>query len=92
MQTRRQTLNRYTDETNVIYEAAVSLLDQKPLGGRIRLTGVGVTNFLSEEDPPFWKRLEAEADRGNELEDAVDSLRHRYGNGIVRRASTLDLT
>jgi len=92
MQTRRQTLGCYTDETNVIYEAAVSLLDQKPLGGKIRLTGVGVTNLLSEEDPPFWEKLEASEDHGHDLEEATDALRHRYGNGIIRRASTLDLT
>ena len=92
MQTRRQTLGCYTDETNVIYEAAVSLLDQKPLGGKIRLTGVGVTNLLSEEDPPFWEKLEAPEHRGHDLEEATDALRHRYGNGIIRRASILDLT
>ncbi|MBI4773590.1 MAG: DNA polymerase IV [Deltaproteobacteria bacterium] len=92
MQTRRQSLSCYTDETNVIYDAAVSLLDQKPLGGNIRLTGVGVTNFLSEQDPPFWEKFEEREERGHDLEEAVDDLRHRYGNGIIRRASTLDLT
>jgi len=92
IQTRRQTLSCCTDETNVIYEAAVSLLNQKPLGGKIRLTGVGVTNLLSEAAPPFWEKLEARGERGHDLEEAMDDLRHRYGNGIIRRASTLDLT
>ncbi|MDR2892109.1 MAG: DNA polymerase IV [Deltaproteobacteria bacterium] len=47
--TRSKSLAEYTDSTRVIYEVGLRLLEETQLEGKLRLIGLGVSNFESEE-------------------------------------------
>lgn len=90
--TRSVTLDQPTQSTMVVFEAARGLLDALSLERKVRLIGVGVSNFgavqsqLSllggdEPDPRTDGRLDA----------AMDAIRDRFGRNAVSRGLVFDL-
>ena len=82
---RHTTLLRATTSTHVVYGAVAELLDAVDLGPRrVRLLGVTVSGLesgayqLTFDDG--WKPLA--------LDEAVDSIRSRYGRRSIRPAAT----
>jgi DNA polymerase-4 len=86
--TRQQTLDEPTSDARTIYKAAVDLLAKTWDGRPVRLLGVGVSNFTTKVqqatlfDQPNEKR--------ERLDDTLKSLRARFGDGSVKRASEID--
>jgi DNA polymerase-4 len=80
--TRQRTLREPTDLTEPIYRAALELARPEVRGLQIRLLGVTASNLgereqlalFADEDPRRRKAIEA-----------ADTLRRRYGSGVVTR-------
>ncbi len=80
--TRQRTLREPTDLTEPIYRAALELASPEVRGIRVRLLGVTASNLgereqltmFADEDPRRRKAIEA-----------ADTLRRRYGSGVVTR-------
>jgi DNA polymerase-4 len=86
--TRQVTLPQATDQDGAIYEAALGLFEEAWRGGGpVRLLGVGVSGL--EETARQLSLWETDAGEERQLLDALDDLRDRYGEDIVRRASRL---
>ncbi len=82
---RHLTLARATTSTRTVYAAAAGLLDAVELGPRrIRLLGITVSGLVSGAYQltfdDGWKDLA--------LDEAVDTLRARYGRHVIRPAAT----
>ncbi|HUK76481.1 MAG TPA: DNA polymerase IV [Thermoleophilia bacterium] len=82
---RHLTLTRATTSTRTVYAAAAGLLDAVELGPRrIRLLGITVSGLVSGAYQltfdDGWKDLA--------LDEAVDTLRARYGRHVIRPAAT----
>ncbi len=84
--TRRRTLTQVMSEAEVIYELAISLLDDLRLGSHpIRLLGVGVSGLVQDA-----RQLALDDDwRKGALTEAVDRVRRKYGFGVVRPAGAV---
>ena len=88
--TRRVTLHRPTDLAPTIYAHARRLLRRawRP-GAAVRLLGVGVAGLV--ETPAYQLGLfGADDQRWARLSRALDSIRARYGDGAIRRATFLE--
>ncbi|MDO4169360.1 MAG: DNA polymerase IV [Lachnospiraceae bacterium] len=85
----QKTLLTATDITNDIYQAAVELLDEVWKGEPIRLFGVRATNITEESYQlglfDYQKKQKLE-----NMDKAIDSIRNKYGNDAIKRASFLD--
>jgi hypothetical protein len=82
--TRQVTLPQPTDVDDEIYAAAEKLFEGEWRTGRVvRLIGVGVTGL----GPPMRQLSlwDDTSEKQRKLLEAVDKLRDRYGDGIVRR-------
>ncbi len=89
--TRQTTLGYATDQDDVIAQTALQLFeDNWPPGQKVRLLGVGVSGF---EGPirqlSLWEAVPESGTEGR-LQEVVDELRDRFGEGIIRRASELE--
>lgn len=82
--TRQITLPQLTDQDDEIFTAALELLDKnRPARQLVRLLGVGVSGIT----PPnrqlsLW---DSGSEKGRRLQSALDELREKYGEEIVRR-------
>lgn len=83
------TLASPTNSTNLIYETAVRLLKELWDAFPIRLLGLRVTKF----DEPDYQQLSlfdtSDTKKQEKLDQALDSIRDRFGAGAVKRASFL---
>ena len=84
--TRQRTLARPTDLTEPIFEAALSLARPEVRGRRIRLVGVTASGLRHGVQLGLF---EAETERRHRLAEASDSLRRRFGQRAVTRASLI---
>lgn len=85
--TRQRTMPEPTDLTEPIWRAALELARPEIRGRRIRLLGVGASNF---ERPTQIGLFGAAEERRRLAIQASDRLRRRFGDGIVVRARLLD--
>jgi DNA polymerase-4 len=87
--TRQVTLDRPTNLDNQIYAVALVLFEKIwPPGKRVRLLGVGVSNFESQVyQLELWGESETEDEQ--QLQTTLDKLRQRFGSQTVRRGSQL---
>lgn len=98
--TRQITLEQATDDAERIYDAALLLFDRIWQSGQpVRLLGVGVSGFSEPvRQLSLWDVVPDDAQPGDELpleeqerlerlEDALSSLRTRFGDEAVQRGS-----
>lgn len=93
--TRSQTLARRTDETRMIFDVAAQLFQKEALPRRVRLIGVGVSNFravprqlsLFEEDGE--EKSQGETSREKDLDRTIDAIREKFGRGAVLRGPSV---
>jgi DNA polymerase-4 len=87
--TRQMTLPHPTHHDNEIYDAARQLFEKTwPRGRPVRLIGVGISGFEGGAyQAGLWDAKPSEQDQ--KLESALDALRDRFGDRIVRRGSSL---
>ncbi len=95
--TRSRSLGEPTNATQVIYETAVSLLHDLALARKVRLIGVGVSNFGSVQRQlslyeSNYESNQEERKRQARLDQTIDSITERFGRGAVTRSETLQLT
>jgi DNA polymerase-4 len=90
--TRQLSLQAPTSADRDLLRAAAQLLDRQDLPQAVRLIGVGVTGLRDPAEDPARRQLrlfeddDAVEDRRNTaLDSAVDSLRERFGERILRR-------
>jgi DNA polymerase-4 len=87
--TRQITLDSPTHHDTTIYEAALYLFERAwPVGRPVRLIGVGVSGFEHGGQLSLWDSGADEAEQ-ERLESALDKLRDRFGDHIIRRGSNL---
>ncbi len=90
--TRQTTLGQATDLESVICENALALLEKVwKRGQKVRLLGVGMSGLgLPVRQLSLWESSDqGGSERERRLRAAVDSLREKYGEKIVRRGSRL---
>jgi DNA polymerase-4 len=87
--TRSSTLPEPTHSTRIIYDAAVRLLENLKLTAKVRLIGVGVSNFAGGMRQA---RLfpDGFAVKQEKLEEALDRIRGKFGAKAVRRGRIAD--
>ena len=88
---RQTTLESPTDLDDEIFRCALKLFVRNWVKGKpVRLLGVGVSGFSnSARQMNLWEARSGGKD-GGQLQVTLDSLRDRYGDGMIRRASDLD--
>jgi DNA polymerase-4 len=79
--TRRRTLAAPTCVTDTLLREILELWEAEPREGAIRLVGVSTSGFSAQA-----MLFEADDPR---LDEAVDTVRERYGKSALRRGSTL---
>jgi DNA polymerase-4 len=86
--TRQLTLNQPTNLDKEIHAAIIQLFENVwPPGKRVRLLGVGVSNF---EQPARQLGLwEANLEPDHRLQTTLDTIRERFGSQAVRRGSQI---
>jgi DNA polymerase-4 len=88
---RQATLTNSTNDDYEIYSAAKKLFNTAwQSGKRVRLLGVGVTNF--ENNPHQLSLWDKPDKKDSNLLVAVDSIRDRYGKNTIIRGSDLKYT
>jgi len=86
--TRQVTLEHPTQHDNEIYEAALALFSRTWSGRPVRLIGVGVSGFEGGAfQTGLWDAPLPKQD--TRLESVLDTLRDRFGEGVVKRGSDL---
>lgn len=86
--TRSLTLPRATDSDAVLYRSARDLFLRHQGKPPWRLVGIGVSGLESAPQLSF-SGLEENEDRQESVDRLLDTLRTRYGKGVVRRARGL---
>lgn len=102
--TRSHSLKKSTNSTRTIYEVAARLLDELAPKSKIRLIGVGVSNFGDEQSEesmlPLPGIMSEKPDRlvpegldehkEASLDEALDNLRRKFGPDAVVRGRLFD--
>nr|MBC7244341.1 DNA polymerase IV [Chloroflexota bacterium] len=87
--TRRVTLVQPTNLTEVIYAQVTALLQREwKKGDLIRLIGLGAMGLVQAQQLELF---ETPSERLTQLSRAVDEIRSKYGDHVIRRASLLKL-
>jgi DNA polymerase-4 len=89
--TRQRALTPPANSTEVLYHAALGLLDdwlaENP-GSHVRLLGVGGSRLGRDSQPDLFDSAKHAVSSG--LDQAVDDIRTRFGEASLSRARTLD--
>jgi len=88
--TRGRSLAGPTDETDLIYGAAVSLLREYKHPGPFRLIGVGVSGLGDQDSGQGLLFGRGEQNRRRAKDQAEDLVTARFGPGALTRASLLE--
>jgi DNA polymerase-4 len=86
--TRQRTLPAPTDLAEPIWRVALELARPEVRGIRVRLLGVGTSNFAEPSQLPLFGGEEGEA-RRRAATEASDKIRRRFGERAVTRARLL---
>jgi DNA polymerase-4 len=88
--TRRHSLDRASDHTMTLYHVACALLrhwlDEHPRT-RLRLLGLGVSNFTGDAQPDLFAATGKQRD--GQLDQVVDRIRAQFGGAAVTRGRLL---
>jgi nucleotidyltransferase/DNA polymerase involved in DNA repair len=88
--TRQTTLHGPTNQDIDIYQAALSLFEKAWISGkRVRLIGVGVSNFEQVKRQLGLWDARPEQSEPAPLKDTLSKLRERFGDKAIRRGSDL---
>ncbi len=89
---RQKKLDEYTCSTRLIRDTAADLLQENwPAGKPIRMLSVGVTGLSLDGAQQLSMFTDtAKADRARRLDDAVDSIRSKFGKEAVRFGRNLN--
>lgn len=91
--TKRVTLTEATDFEEEIYREALRLADEAQWGSeKVRLIGVSISGFNTEESLQLELFRDAEADKDKslaKLHQTIDRLRDRFGEEIVTKGTVL---
>jgi DNA polymerase-4 len=85
--TRQRTLAEPTDQTEVIFRAALDLARPQIRGVRVRLLGVAASHLEEARQLSLFDPAE---DRQSRATKAADEIRRRYGSKAILRARLLD--
>ncbi len=96
--TRSRSLPEPTDATEIIFRTACELLDAEPLPRKVRLIGVGLSNYdkrpqqLSLLDDTVGGQTGGRiaTERQQKLDRTLDSLRDKFGRSAVVRGRIFD--
>jgi DNA polymerase IV len=90
----RQTkMERFTDSTEIMYQAAVKLLDAFPLNKKVRLIGVAASDFFSTDRPvqlTLFKQHQDMSSKWEKLDRTVDAISEKFGREAVKKAALKD--
>jgi|GEM_PF-6315904 len=84
---RFRTLTRYTDLAEDLYAAGLWLLDQHWGGVPVRMVGLSLAGLVSGH--PVQSDIFSQSERLGRLARACDSIRNRFGEKVIKRASSL---
>ena len=84
---RQMTLNSATNVTNEIYHHVCQLFDQLWNGSPIRLLGVQTSKATNEMHRQYSLFETQNVEKLSKLDSAIDSIRHKYGEDSIKRAS-----
>jgi DNA polymerase-4 len=84
------TLDSSTNVTNVIYDQACTLFDQLWRGEPIRLLGVSTGKATHEQVRQYSLFEKQNVEKLSKLDSCLDSIRQKYGEDSVKRASFID--
>jgi len=89
--TRGRKTKNWISSSNAIFDEAFSLLDTVNIKKKIRLVGVGVSNFKHKSEPIQMSLLADQKEKTNKqwdsVDNAVDSVLSKFGSDIVQKAS-----
>lgn len=90
--TRSRTINMPSNATKTIFDTASTLLENCGLPAKVRLVGVGVSNF---EEPAIQYQLFDSGDiaekKLQKVDQAIDQVTDKFGIGIIKRGTTADI-
>jgi DNA polymerase-4 len=90
--TRRQTLDDPSSDSQVMFQAARTLLSSLPIehsrgrAGRVRLCGISAANMEDRNGPRQLGFHEEERAKGERLGDVMDKIKDRFGDSGLTRA------
>ena len=89
--TRSRTITQTTESDQIIFDNGVKLLDRAlPLEKQpVRLIGIGVSNLV--ESGRQLAMLDSSTQRLEQLNKAIDRIRHKYGFTAIQTGQTLPL-
>ncbi|WP_027367551.1 DNA polymerase IV [Desulfocurvibacter africanus] len=87
--TRSRSLHVATNSTRVIHETAVSLMAEISFARKVRLIGVGVSNFDKGESQ--FSLIESLEPRPDKLDLTLDAIRDKFGDKILVQGRVFDL-
>jgi DNA polymerase-4 len=88
--TRSRTLPEPFDTTDVLFGAGQKLLADLRPAGKVRLIGIGASNFFFGPSQLKIGLPERNTPRGARLDRALDQLRSRFSNDVVVRGRMID--
>ena len=91
--TRRVTISKPTQSSEIIYMKAASLLDQYHLSQKVRLIGVGASALTHAANPVQMEMFVTQAGNRNNWEKvdrAIDGITQKYGKNAVKRGTLAD--
>lgn len=91
--TRQVTLPHPVNQDSEVYASALALFEQYWVRGRpVRLIGVGISGFDSPlRQLSLWEAeaTPPEQEHDLKLQSTLDALKHRFGESVIKRGSTL---
>jgi len=88
--TRSKTLDRPIQATEPIFKQAGDLFNHYPLRQKVRLIGVGASNFIAAATPvqtDLFPDKNGEALNWEKIDHAVDAINDKFGRGQISKAS-----
>ncbi|MCR5415584.1 MAG: DNA polymerase IV [Pseudobutyrivibrio sp.] len=83
-------LDETTDVTDVIYQVAKELMEESWKGEPLRLVGLSVSDIDRDGFEQISLFVDEKKEKRKLLDGALDSIRGKYGNSSIQRASTID--